>query len=788
VMILAALQGSVPNWILDVSPRVLTHLIEPATRTLVIAAVAGLVTFIVGVKNLSLRLSIWKSVVCAALAMPILAACLPPLQVSVPVPGRIQRIFEGGVKAQVPSVDLAVHSVSTASRIAAASPAPVIARHMIPSNDASRPHDSYTPSARISRSSIELAIYAGGASFLAFRFLLGWYLSRKLRQASRVIHDIGVTARFRARCSAAQLRALPRFAESDRLAVPLTCGVVRPAVLLPADWRTWDVEKLDAVLTHEISHVARRDALSERLALLHRSIFWFSPLAWWLPRCVADLAEEASDEAALAAGAEPTKYAEILLGFLEDLNSASWRARWQGVAMAEAGSAEKRLNRILNGRTVMSMKQGKKSFVAILIFASVPVVLVAAALQPHRLGPQIVFNHYPSRPAIQAAATGQSETKVSPTPAAAPSSLPAPAVSAMPTVRAMPAPSAEEAPGVLVTPEHVILAMPAPRPTSTVVALAHVTAVSDPAPLALHVMVIPQVRAQATAPPAVPPVVAPVPPAPASPPGGYSFSYSTDGENAYAIISGKTQTMSGSFSHRDFAKLEALRNQLNSDFIWFERDGKSYIITDPATVSRAKQAFARQAELGEKEGELGEQLGKLGELQGQLGEQQGEIGEQMGKMYANLGNMDLQLPDMKIELEALQSQAQDISKAAAAQFDSEAFRSSMEKMQKDLAAAQKALEANLKITDAQVKAGVSATLDSSVTDAALAKARAAMDRQMSALAEQQAALDGKQATLSQQQEELGRQQAAESAKARAEVKSIIDQAISSGMAQPAPKQ
>ena len=58
--------------------------------------------------------------------------------------------------------------------------------------------------------------------------------------------------------------------------------------------------KLDAVIAHEVSHVVRRDALTQRLSLLHRAIFWFSPLAWWLDRHLAELAEQASDEAALS--------------------------------------------------------------------------------------------------------------------------------------------------------------------------------------------------------------------------------------------------------------------------------------------------------------------------------------------------------------------------------------------------------------------------------------------------------------------------------------------------------
>ena len=108
--------------------------------------------------------------------------------------------------------------------------------------------------------------------------------------------------------------------------------------------------------------------------------------------------------------------------------------------------------------------------------------------------------------------------------------------------------------------------------------------------------------------------------------------------------------MSGSFSHMDFAKLEALRKKIDGDFIWFERDGKSYVITDPETVKRATEAFAAQAELGRQQGELGERQGTLGEVQGALGEQQGVLGVQMGQLSSNWENMKIEIPDMTAEL------------------------------------------------------------------------------------------------------------------------------------------
>ena len=818
-MILTTLQGPNLTWFFELSPKILTHLIDPAVRSLAIASAAGLVMVVAQVRSLFLRLSVWKAVICVALAMPLLVMFLPPLRVPVPVPEGFPGLSSNEPKAEISAISLATQPSVRTSRSLPPAAARSATIYTVPRKDFSTPHNSYSRSVDIPRSTLALGLYSAGALFLAFRFLLGWFLSYKLRQASHQIHDIETVRRFRCRCAAAELHALPRLAESDRLSVPLTCGVIRPFVLLPADWRTWDAEKLDAVMAHEISHVARRDALTERLALLHRSVFWFSPLAWWLPRCLADLAEEASDEAALAAGTEPTKYAEVLLGFLEDLNSASCRAHWQGVAMAQSGSAEKRLDRILKGRSYMTA-QTKKSAVAVLIFASVPVVLVAASLQPHRLGPQIVFSHYPSRVVAPAIASQQSSATVpaAPAVAASPQSAPAavsvvaPVVNVSPTVtestmikvHTVPVTSVVIAPVATVSVTPNVSMVLDSRSIPVVSAEARVAAVSR---ISTHVVVTAKsaVQSQApAAPSALPPPPAsaapappPAPPAsgspppPALPPGtyvpapprrnSYSFSYSQDGGDSYAIISGKTQTMSGSFSHMDFAKLEALRKKINGDFIWFERDGKSYVITDPETVKRATEAFAAQAELGRQQGELGERQGTLGEVQGALGEQQGVLGEQMGQLSSNWENMKIEIPDMTAELKDLQLRTQELSQAISRK-DIEEMHTSMEQMRKEIA------EATKNIDQTKLRAEIAQSVDSKAIEQAMNQARTTLDEQMARFSQQQEKLGEQMERLGKEQEELARRQAEASEKAQAEIRAIIDQSISRGTAQPAPKQ
>ena len=105
--------------------------------------------------------------------------------------------------------------------------------------------------------------------------------------------------------------------ESDRVASPVALGIVRPAIVLPADWRQWDGAKLDAVLAHERSHIRRHDPAVQLLSAIHRALLWHSPLSWFLHQRIVRVAEEASDDAAVAVTRDRAFYAEVLLEFMQ---------------------------------------------------------------------------------------------------------------------------------------------------------------------------------------------------------------------------------------------------------------------------------------------------------------------------------------------------------------------------------------------------------------------------------------------------------------------------------------
>jgi beta-lactamase regulating signal transducer with metallopeptidase domain len=93
----------------------------------------------------------------------------------------------------------------------------------------------------------------------------------------------------------------------------LTCGLFRPTVLLS----TWMVEHLDrreleAVVVHELEHVARRDYLVTWLAMVLRDAFFYLPTSWVAYRQLQREKELACDDLAIAVTHRPLALASAL--------------------------------------------------------------------------------------------------------------------------------------------------------------------------------------------------------------------------------------------------------------------------------------------------------------------------------------------------------------------------------------------------------------------------------------------------------------------------------------------
>ena len=102
-----------------------------------------------------------------------------------------------------------------------------------------------------------------------------------LVRSCRPIPDDGWTELLTESQAKLRLRRSVSLLQSEAAIIPMTCGVLRPIVLLPAFSADWSPERRRCVLLHELAHVKRLDVLFQMVATVACSFYWFNPLIWY---------------------------------------------------------------------------------------------------------------------------------------------------------------------------------------------------------------------------------------------------------------------------------------------------------------------------------------------------------------------------------------------------------------------------------------------------------------------------------------------------------------------------
>jgi len=150
-------------------------------------------------------------------------------------------------------------------------------------------------------------IWSLGAAALLGRFAVNLRGLRRLRAACEPVTDARVLQEVARYGSGVHLW------QNDAIAAPVTWGIFRPVILVPAGFEVLTAECRDAVLCHEVAHIQSGDFLMRTLAEIARAAIWFQPLMWIVRRQLHEEQELACDNRVLASGGKPSSYAKLLL-------------------------------------------------------------------------------------------------------------------------------------------------------------------------------------------------------------------------------------------------------------------------------------------------------------------------------------------------------------------------------------------------------------------------------------------------------------------------------------------
>jgi beta-lactamase regulating signal transducer with metallopeptidase domain len=108
-----------------------------------------------------------------------------------------------------------------------------------------------------------------GCGFVAVVFLFGRRWTR-MNADAKCARAVGIEAPIPVKCSRG-------------LVEPGVFGLLRPVLLLPEGIvERLTPAQLDAILSHEMCHVRRRDNVWAAVHMIVEAAFWFHPFAWWI--------------------------------------------------------------------------------------------------------------------------------------------------------------------------------------------------------------------------------------------------------------------------------------------------------------------------------------------------------------------------------------------------------------------------------------------------------------------------------------------------------------------------
>jgi beta-lactamase regulating signal transducer with metallopeptidase domain len=309
---------------------VIAFALEWIGKVTLLLALAWAATAILRQSSAALRHRIWAIVIATALLLPIVSVAIP-----------------------------AWHLIPTAAKTPNAQVTVIIKTDL--------PASALAPAAAGSDWDIGalwralLIVWIVGAAFFFLRLTIGLLRLTRMAAYSRRAPSwpsAQIVADLRQQFA---LRRKVRVLESpDAATMPMTWGLVRPRIILPASASEWDSDRQRIVLSHEFAHIARCDWPFQICGEALRACFWFHPLAWTAAGQLRQESERASDDAVLNSGIEAREYAGELLALAKTLKTPAARFSLAlALSLARSSSLERRFASMLNtavGRKPLSKK------------------------------------------------------------------------------------------------------------------------------------------------------------------------------------------------------------------------------------------------------------------------------------------------------------------------------------------------------------------------------------------------------------------------------------------------
>jgi beta-lactamase regulating signal transducer with metallopeptidase domain len=349
-------------------------LADAFVKATVILVLAAAVTLLLRRSTAALRHFVWALACGGILILPLASALLPNWRVaawpSLDVPVAFDAEQVAGAPVDQPAAaetGLRSTPVAPVVREAGSTAAPTI--------DRAPAHFRVTPD----WTALVLPVWLSGVGVVLLLLAVGMFRIAWLDRVTKPVQDESWLLLVEELSRDLGLNRYVRLLQADAPAMPMTWGVRRPAILLPAEAHHWTAERRRDVLLHELAHVKRHDFAIQLVARVACAVYWFHPLVWLAATRLREERERACDDHVLRAGATPSSYATHLLEIARGLRAAR-ATSLASVAMARPAQLATRLLDVLDARRCRDTLSPRSAVPAWI--AAIAVVVPLAAVAP----------------------------------------------------------------------------------------------------------------------------------------------------------------------------------------------------------------------------------------------------------------------------------------------------------------------------------------------------------------------------------------------------------------------
>ncbi len=223
-------------------------------------------------------------------------------------------------------------------------------------------------------------LWAMGAAMVGARFARSRVLLAVFRRRQAPVREEALCRRVGALARRQGIRRPVVVLETPDLAAPVAFGTFRPTLGLPSGFRRdFEPRQQEAIIAHELAHLAACDPAWQLVADLVCTVLWWHPLCWWSRRRLRAASEAAADEASLLVPDGPDLLASSLLVLGQRLVGTPERLGWLSAGGSGFRSGlGRRVERLLHLSDRSRRPPGRASLAA--AKTALPVALVIVAL------------------------------------------------------------------------------------------------------------------------------------------------------------------------------------------------------------------------------------------------------------------------------------------------------------------------------------------------------------------------------------------------------------------------